>query len=429
MTRIEERLRDALQASAAQVRDDRLRPLPAPAPDAQAPDAQAPDSRTERRRAWRGWLIPAAAAASVVLVIGLVQAVTRHATPGQPKPASQQAIPTYFARFVQTSTSSGIQVQSVSTGAVTAYLPSPKSPRGGALNIDALAAAPDDRTFYVEYGLVSPNIDVTQTRIFSFGITSDGTATPLRMLKGGLLSHQPPGLQTWGNLAVSPDGSKLALTVNTSNHITNTSPGYSDKIIVIDVRTGQRTQWQGGLDRPGRTFSISDLSWSADGRSLIFLGQWCTAMVAPACNGTQGGTQGSSGYRDAQVWSLSTSAAGGPLTRGRLLLRQSARYPLIAQAVAGPQGESLAVLSGQANKFGQRPNLTIEEARSVVYRVSRPESPQQVLLTADPSGQHLLVSYAVDGGFLIGWIEAGALHLLPITQPYLPNNATLVIAW
>jgi hypothetical protein len=425
MTRIEERLRDALQASAAQVDDNRLRPLPAPALDAQA------ERRARRHRTWRGWLIPAAAAAGVVLVIGLVLVVTRHATPSQPgqtKPASQQAAPRYFARFVQTSTSSGIQVQSVSTGAVTAYLPSPKSPRGGALNIDALAAAPDDRTFYVEYGLVSPNIDVTQTRIFTFSITSDGTATSLSMLKGGLLSHQPPGLQTWGNLAVSPDGSKLALTVNTSNHITNTSPGYSDKIIVIDVRTGQRTQWQGGLDRPGRTFSIPDLSWSADGRSLIFLGQWCTAMAAPACNGTPG----SSGYRDAQVWSLSTSDGGGPLTRGRLLLRQSARYPLIAQALGGPHGESLAVLSGQPNKFGQWSELTIEEAgsaRSVVYRVSRAESPQQVGLTADPSGQHLLVSYAVDGGFLIGWIDHGALHLLPITQPYLPNNATLVIAW
>jgi hypothetical protein len=424
MTRIEERLRDALRASAAKVDDHRLRPLPAP------------DSPAERRRAWRGWLIPAAAAASVVLVIGLVLAVTRHATPSQTrqaKPASQQATPRYFARFVQTSKSSGIQVQSVATGAVTAYLPSPKSPRGGALDIDALAAAPDDRTFYVEYGLVSPNIDVTQTWILTFSITSDGSASPLTMVRGGLLSHQPPGLQTWGNLAVSPDGSKLALTVNTSNHITNTSPGYSDRIIVIDLRTGQRTQWQGGLYRPGRTFSISDVSWSADGRSLIFLGQWCTAVVAPACDGTSG----PSGYRDAQVWSLSTAAGGGPLTRGRLLLRQSARYPLIVQALAGPHGEdlSLAVLSGAPGRFGQRPDLTVEEAsasgstRSVEYRVSRAESPRQVGLTADPSGQHLLVSYAVDGGFLIGQIEAGALHLLPITQPYLPNNATLVIAW
>ena len=65
------------------------------------------------------------------------------------------------------------------------------------------------------------------------------------------------------------------------------SPAYSDKIIVIDLLTGQRTQWQGGLFRTGKQFSIPDLSWSADGRSLIFLGQWCDPPGQTAtCDGT-----------------------------------------------------------------------------------------------------------------------------------------------
>lgn len=427
MTRTEQRLQDALSAQAAQVRDDRLRPLRVPESEPGA------ERKAKRRQARRAWLIPAAAAASVVLVVGLVLAVTRHATQSQP-PASQQATPSYFVRFVQTSTSSGLQVQSVETGAVIAYLPSPKSPRGGTLDIDALAAAPDDRTFYVEYGLVSPDINVTQTRVFTFSITGSGSVTPLTLIKGGLLTHQPPGLQTWGNLAVSPDGTRLALTVDSSDDITNTSPAYSDKIIVIDLRTGQRTVWQGGLDRPGRTFSIPDLSWSADGRSLIFLAQWCDQQgLGTSCDGTSG----PGGYRDAQVWSLSTAAGGGPLTSGRLLLRQSARHPLIAQAIGGPHGGedlTLAVLSGQANKLGEWPQLTVEDADgSVDYRISRAQglggSSQQIWLAADPSGQHLLVSYAVRGGFVIGWIANHAFHKLPITQPYLPNNATLVIAW
>jgi hypothetical protein len=71
--------------------------------------------------------------------------------------------------------------------------------------------------------------------------------------------------------------------------------------------------------------------------------------------------------------------------------------------------------------------------RSVDYRGSRAQGfggdPRQVWLTADPSGQHLLVSYAVDGGFTIGWIGHGALHRLPIRQPYLPSNAPLTVAW
>src|SRR5580658_8863625 len=409
MTRIEDRLRDALSAQAAQVRDDRLRPLPGREPDPGA------ERKARRRQVWQAWLIPVAAAAAVVLVIGLVLAVTRHATPTQQQPANQQVpLPGYFVRIAPGGGTPPIEVQSVSTGAVIATVRSPKPPRGGALNVGAVAAAPDDRTFYVEYGVVSPNINVTQTWILTFSITGSGSATPLTTVKGGLLSHQPPDLQTWGSLAVSPDGSKLALTVDSSDHFSNTSLGYSDKIIVIDLHTGQRTQWQGGLYRPGKQFSIPDLSWAADGQSLVFLGQWC----GPAGEGTScDGTPGPGGYRDAQVWSLST-ATGGP----------------------GGSDLTVAIPSGPANKFDERPELTVEDVSvatgavpGVAYRVSRAQGfggdPQQVWLAADPSGQHLLVSYAVDGGFIIGWIGHGALHRLPITQPYLPNDSTLIIAW
>jgi hypothetical protein len=433
MTRIEERLQDALQASASRVRDDRLRPLPAREPDPGA------ERRARRRQVWRAWLIPVAAAASVVLVIGLVLAVTRHATPTQQQPANQQApLPGYFVRIAPGGGNPPIEVQSVSTGAVIATVRPPKAPRGGALNVDTVAAAPDDRTFYVEYGVVSPDINVTQTWILTFSITGSGSATPLTTVKGGLLSHQPPALQTWGSLAVSPDGSKLALIVDSSDHISNTSPGYSDKIIVIDLHTGQRTQWQGGLYRPGKQFSIPDLSWAANGQSLVFLGQWCDpAGQTTTCDGTSG----LGGYRDAQVWSLSVAAGGGSLTRGRLLLRQSARFPFIAQALGGPGDSDLTVaIPSDRLANGDWRVLTVEDVSAatgavlhVDYGLSvgggQSRSPQQVWLAADPSGQHLLVSYAVDGGFIIGWIGHGALHRLPITQPYLPNNPTLIIAW
>jgi hypothetical protein len=184
-------------------------------------------------------------------------------------------------------------------------------------------------------------------------------------------------------------------------------------------------------------FSIPDLSWAADGQSLVFLGQSCDATPVPACTGISA----PGGYRDAQVWSLSIATGGGTLTRGRLLLRESARYPVIAQALGASHGSdlTLAVLSGQVNKNGKWPELTVEDvsadgsARSVDYRISRTQglggSPQQVWLTADPSGQHLLVSYAIAGGVTIGWIGQQAFHPLPITQPHLPGDATLVIAW
>ena len=106
---------------------------------------------------------------------------------------------------------------------------------------------------------------------------------------GAAHREEPPAKsaeQTWGNLAVSPDGSKLAFTVDSSSHVGNQSPGYSDEIIVIDLRTGANEVWTGGLYRSGKQFSIRDLSWTADGRSLVFLGQWCDAIAAAGCDGT-----------------------------------------------------------------------------------------------------------------------------------------------
>jgi hypothetical protein len=428
MSRTEDRLQDALSALASEVRDDRLRPLPAPDPD----------PRRQARNAWRAWLIPAAAAASVLLIIGVVVAVTRNATESRAQQTtSQVAMPSYFVQWVGNGPSGRIEVRSVSTGAVIATVPPPRTPIADALDIAAVAAAPDNRTFYVEYALLTPNLTGRQLWIFSFSLTGSGSVTPQTMIKGGLIANQTAGPQTWGNLAVSPDGTKLALTADSTDRVPALSSAYSDKIIVIDLLTGQRTQWQGGLFRTGKQFSIPDLSWSADGRSLIFLGQWCDP---PGQTTTCDGTSGPGGYRDAQVWSLSV-ATGGSLTRGRVLLRQSARFPFIAQALGGPGGSDLTVaVPSDRLANGNWRVLTVEDVSAatgavlhVGYGLSlgrgQDRLPQQVWLTADPSGQHLLISYGVDGGFTIGWIDHGALHPLPITEPYLPNNATLIIAW
>ena len=430
MSRTEDRLQDALSALAGQVRDERLRPLPAPARD---------QDRDPRRQARNAWLIPAAAAASVLLIIAVVVAVTRHAAESRTQQTtSQVAMPSYFVHWVGFGPSGRIQVRSVSTGALIATVPPPKSPIADALDVEAVAAAPDDRTFYVEYGLVTPNLTGRQIWIFSFSLAGSGSVTPQTMIKGGPITNSLPDQPAWGNLAVSPDGTKLAFAANSIDRVTALSPAYSDKIIVIDLLTGQRTQWQGGLFRTGKQFSIPNLSWSADARSLIFLGQWCDPP-GPTASCSGGSAPGA--YRDAQVWSLSIATGGGSLTRGHLVLRQSARFPLVAQALGGPGGSDLAVavLSGQVDNGNWRV-LTVEDVsaatgtvRHVDYGLSlgrgQGRSPQQVWLTADPSGQHLLVSYAVDGGFIIGWIGHGALHRLPIRQPYLPSNAPLTIAW
>ena len=90
MTRTEDRLADALGAVAGAVPAETLRPLVAPSP----------------RRARPAWLAPAAAAASIVVLAGLVATGTavfgtgagKRAAPPPPVPAAARAaVPRYYA--------------------------------------------------------------------------------------------------------------------------------------------------------------------------------------------------------------------------------------------------------------------------------------------------------------------------------------------
>ena len=144
MTRTEERLADALHASVDRVRDDRLHPLPVLEPAAE-PLARRPWA------AWRPWLVPVAAAASVALIIGLAVDVTRgpqQIKPGSPggSGATAAAFPTYF---VETAYLGGnvniVQVRSTSTGSVVASARTPKVP-GWTLRLDVMGAGPGGHT-------------------------------------------------------------------------------------------------------------------------------------------------------------------------------------------------------------------------------------------------------------------------------------------
>lgn len=238
---------------------------------------------------------------------------------------------------------------------------------------------------------------------------------------------------------MSPDGTQLALTVNSPE------PGISEipnKIVIINLKTGAQSTWQGGLNRPGQAFNIVNLSWADGGRSLVFLAQWCDVQVNTAGAGNTAFCSGANtphGYRDAQVWSLSATTGGGRLDRGTLLLRQSARYPSIVQAIAGPGGTGLTavVLSGPVRVSGESAawhSLAIDRISAsgsllgVDYRPSSPPGPVDPVLTWDPSGRNLIFSE----GNRPSWVGQGTLHPLPSPGPSAPGvysyNGSL-LAW
>jgi hypothetical protein len=429
MSRTEERLADALHASADRVRDDRLRPFPALEPDAR------PGAR--HRAAWRAWLVPVAAAASVALIIGLAVAVTRGPQQAGHGPASGSGttaapFPKYFAQDTYLGGSVGdvVQVRSTSTGSVVASARTP-TVAGWSLDLDAEGAGPGG-TFYLAYMARRDVKSATnQILIYRLSITSSGVAMPLTRLKGGGITVANTTWYSSGSLAVSPDGSKLAL-----NFVDTDQGGQSaaDKIVVIDVPTGAQHAWRGSLYRPGTTFSVPQLSWTADSRSLVFLAVWCAIpRQSPGCSGPTG----PGGSRYTQVRSINVATGGGPLDHSVVLMAQSARYPVIASALAGPGPAELdvVVLYGTMSSAGSWSNAEVKRVSAVngallgvAYRwVGHGNEGLSVGISSDPSGRYVLFSYySGHASYYTGWIAGGKLHFLPIKQPYSPD---LIIAW
>src|SRR6476646_6799323 len=268
MTSTEERLRDALGAAAARVRDDRLRPLPAP------------ETRPRRPalRRHMGWLGPAAAAVSVLLIVALALTLTGRShktTPSVSYPALPAGFPKYFAQIVSPSQIAGpsnldVVIRSTSTGeeVTRAGTPDVSDYRLTPLNV---ATAPDGRTFYIEYRAVDLQKNTSQIWIYLLTFTHGGSSNYLEWIRGDPF----PGtglLVDGGSMAVSPDGRKLAFT-ETTQRLNGRS--WPDAITVVDLRTGARSTWQGGMSRPGQTLTIPAISWTPAGRSLVFRALWC----------------------------------------------------------------------------------------------------------------------------------------------------------
>jgi hypothetical protein len=130
---------------------------------------------------------------------------------------------------------------------------------------------------------------------------------------------------------------------------------------------------------------------------------------------------------------------GGALNRGALLLTQSARYPVIAAAIAGPDAGELTVLvlSGKPGPYGSWSKVAVERVSAVTgsllgveYRASGlggdGQQPGAVGIISDPSGRYLLLAYGGHGGRYTGWIEHRGLRFLPLKDP---NPRLSITAW
>jgi hypothetical protein len=178
-----------------------------------------PEQEARSGRAWRGWLAPAAAAASVALIIGLAVALTGaagHAGSRTPSPSggTTPGFPKYFVHDDRDQTGLLLEVRSTSTAALAAMARLP-DPRGWAAANATLAASPDGRTFYAAVEKTPLHgVDWDRISIYRLSITApERTARLTRIHSGKILGDDDRG----DRMAVSPDGTKLALTAQSGS--------------------------------------------------------------------------------------------------------------------------------------------------------------------------------------------------------------------
>ncbi|MFG2002067.1 hypothetical protein ACGFNU_23235 [Spirillospora sp. NPDC048911] len=240
---IEDRLRDALQATAGTVDDQIHRPLPERTP---AP------SLLKRR------LVPLGAVAAVLLVLAGFVTAQRLWDDKAPR---LQRIPT-MPKFIFMSTvddsddpnhsSYGLEVREAATGRLVDRY---KAPRG--ISFDDVAALGDNRTFYVASEPSSQK--PCRTTIQRVRVSDAGKIIALEPIAGGPIAGTKGGN---GGLAVTPNGTKLAFSAAACG---NESSAQEASVAVIDLVNNTRREWlgaEGGAD---------DLSWDAGGNQLFFV--------------------------------------------------------------------------------------------------------------------------------------------------------------
>lgn len=373
------------------------------------------------RRRGVGWvavavvtvLLAGAGVAVLTRAPGPLRAIGSSRAPG-PLPAG---VPRYYVQqsFGGASGPAPV-VRSTATSAVTDTV---RSPWRQARITDIAAAS--HQTFFMVCQLIAgkgvPAV-VTGSRIYRFRVSGSGRIGGYSLVRGGMLA----GRQADG-LAVAADGSEVAVTTGPA---AATGAAGSAEVMVINTRTGAHAVWHNAPAVPGQmAFGVGDLSLTADGRELAFLG--IPRCIKGPCKPTGNGEE---------VRAVSPAGHGGNLSNSRLLLRQSALVRLatgyIDGAVISPDGSSVAVVemntpAGSADNIMSVVQVSAATGRqlSVRYRVDTGNGFFYRFFSSDPSGRYLLLDAGPSSGTVNGWIDDGRLVQLT------PANGTNVFyeAW
>jgi hypothetical protein len=289
MKQTEDLVRSTTRALAGTVRA--VRPLP-PLPEASSRNEVTPGHRTRP-----SWVAPLAAAAAIIIIAGGgVTASSLLAKSGTPRPSASGApaggasarsdtgVPPYY---VAVANSSLTVVRATWTGATLARITT-RTPVVG------VAGAADGRTFVVDEqrSVVGGNVTwVGQPAFYLLRLTASGTEESLTRLAVPAI---PDGTVVSG-LALSPDGSKLAVDVDSGSW----PQAQLREIMTYTLATGASRSWTAsGVTNAdassGFTGSGVDgaqsISWTADSRTLAFSVQNTSSSGVRLLDTAAGGT-------------------------------------------------------------------------------------------------------------------------------------------
>jgi hypothetical protein len=246
VTELEERLSRELKELSERAQPGSIRPL------------REPRGR-KRPRAVR-WLAPAAAVAGVLAVIAGVSLIGRQAGEGVPPvvPAEQGPMPRYYVTVWQTYAGTGngqviptyAVVHDSATGAALATVRVPTLVSAGGRNSSSgvlapsITAAGDDRTFVIMEQSDTPRVYV----FYQLRVAANG-----RSAKLSKLAVSVPAYLALTDVALSPDGTRLAMDAQHCNAKTESCP-YTG-IRVVTIATGAAGTWTTRAN--GAPFNVS----------------------------------------------------------------------------------------------------------------------------------------------------------------------------
>ncbi|HEY5355016.1 MAG TPA: hypothetical protein VIK57_21440 [Streptosporangiaceae bacterium] len=361
-----------------------------------------------RRRVARRRIIESVAAVLVaVLVAGVGVAVATQAhgsgVANGPRPAA--GAPRYYVQQqFGTGPAASTVVRATATGKVTATV---RCQPGTSLVQRAIAAA-TRRTFFLacqtHTGPRGKQV-ITGSRIYRFHLTAAGRIAGYSLVPGGSLG----GLSA-GEVTAAANGSEIAVGTLPAGHV---SPSESADIMVINTRTGARAVWHSSPAVPGKmALAAGDLSLTADGRELVYLGT--PRCIAGHCQPTGNGQE---------VRALRPAAAGGQLSSSRLLVRQATLGRLASTyldgAVVSADGSSVDVLKMLSPGQGPTTVSVIKVSAAtgrpvrVLYRVTTGNGFSFQTFSSDPSRGYLILVAGPPGGTIPnGYIYHR--HLVPL---------------